>query len=180
MFKALRIKARLRRFARLHPRVNFTIRSTMMFMAAFGGAYGFLSGSRSEQSGYDPKAFALGASLLFAIACVALAMLSMRMRWLRHKMRKIALHNESLLDRNWELKEAEERARSLFESQSDLILRRDAEGRVTYANEACCTFAQTSRGELLGTVFAFEVLEQADAAVESDGTRVVGTAINRG
>ncbi len=172
MFKALRIKPRLRRFARLHPRVNFTIRSTLMFMAAFGGAYGFLSASRSEQSGYDPKAFALGASFLFAVACVALAMLSMRMRWLRHKMRKIALHNESLIDRNWELKEAEERARNLFESQGDLILRRDAEGRITYVNEACRSFAGKSRGELLGTTFAFDVLEQGDAAVESDGTRV--------
>ncbi|HEY0218918.1 MAG TPA: ATP-binding protein [Afipia sp.] len=172
MFQALRIKARRRRFARLHPRVNFAIRSTMMFMAAFGGAYGFLSGSRSENSGYDPRAFALGASLLFAIACVALAMLSMRMRWLRHKMSKIALHNESLIDRNWELKEAEERARNLFESQGDLVLRRDADGRVTYANEACCDFARKARSELLGTVFAFDILEQGDAAVESDGTRV--------
>lgn len=172
MLKALRIKARLRRFARRHPRVNFAIRSTMMFMAAFGGAFGFLSGSLSARSGYDPNAFALGASFLFAVACVALAMLSMRMRWLRHKMRKIALHNESLIDRNWELKEAEERAQNLFESQSDLVLRRDAQGRITYANEACRIFVQKERNELLGTAFAFEVLEQGDAAVEADGTRV--------
>ncbi|HEY0233795.1 MAG TPA: ATP-binding protein [Afipia sp.] len=172
MLKTLRIKARLRRFARLHPRVNFAIRSTVMFMAAFGGAYGFLSASRSDRSGYDPKAFAIGASFLFAVACVALAMLSMRMRWLRHKMRKIALHNESLIDRNWELKEAEERARNLFELQSDLILRRNAEGRITYVNEACRAFTQKTRSELLGTMFAFEVLEQGDAAVEPDGTRV--------
>lgn len=172
MFKALRIKARLRRFARLHPRVNFAIRSTTMVMAAFGGAYGFIAGSRSEQSGYDPEAFAFGASFLFAIACIALAMLSMRMRWLRQKMRKIALHNESLIDRNWELKEAEERARNLFESQSDLILRRNIEGRITYANAACCDFAGKPRGELIGTNFVFQAIEQGDAAVESDGTRV--------
>ncbi|RTL53919.1 MAG: PAS domain-containing sensor histidine kinase [Bradyrhizobiaceae bacterium] len=172
MFKSLRIKARLRRFARFHPRVNFAIRSTIMFMAAFGGAYGFLSASRSEQSGYDPRAFALGASFLFAVACVALAMLSMRMRWLRHKMRKIALHNESLIDRNWELKEAEERARNLFESQGDLILRRDAEGRITYINKACLDFIQKPRREIVNTTFAFDILEQGEAAIETDGTRV--------
>jgi len=51
--------------------------------------------------------FAIGASFLFALACVALATLSMRLRWMRKRMRKIALHNEALADRNWELKEAE-------------------------------------------------------------------------
>ena len=36
----------------------------------------------------------------------------------------MALHNEALVDRNWELQEAEQRARSLFESQGDLIVLR--------------------------------------------------------
>ncbi len=172
MFQSLRIKARLRRLSRAHPRITFAIRSTMMFMAAFGGSYGFITGSRSENSGYDPNTFAIGASFLFALACVALAMLSMRMRWLRHKMRKIALHNEALIDRNWELKEAEERIRGLFEAQGDLILRRTADGHMTYVNEACCAFTKKSRGELLGTEFTFTVLEQGDAAIEPDGTRI--------
>ena len=34
----------------------------MIFSAAFGGAYGFIAGSKSEGSGYDPHAFAIGAS----------------------------------------------------------------------------------------------------------------------
>ena len=67
----------------------------MIFSAAFGGAYGFISGSRSEISGYDPNAFAIGVSFLFALACVALATLSIRLRLMREKMRKIALHNEA-------------------------------------------------------------------------------------
>ena len=61
-----------------------------------------------EHSGYNPHAFAIGASFLFAIACVALATLSIRLRCVRRKMRKIVLHNEALADRNWELKEAED------------------------------------------------------------------------
>ena len=88
--------------------------------------------ARSENSGYDPHAFAIGAAFLFAIACVALATFSVRLRLMRKKMRKVALHNEALADRNWELQEAEQRARSLFESQGDLIVLRDAEGRITY------------------------------------------------
>ena len=66
MDRAFRIKIRIRRFTRRHPWLTFAIRSFMIFSAAFGGAYGFIAGSRSESSGYDPHAFAIGASFLFA------------------------------------------------------------------------------------------------------------------
>src|SRR5260221_7181416 len=133
MGRVFRIKMHIRRFTRRHPWLTFAIRSFMIFSAAFGGAYGFISASRSENSGYNPHAFAIGASFLFAIACLGLATLSVRLRLLRKKMRKIALHNEALADRNWELQEAEGRARSLFESQGDLIVMRDADSRITFA-----------------------------------------------
>src|SRR3954451_347254 len=145
MGRVFRIRTRIRRFARHYPRTGFAIRSLVIFSAAFGGAYGFIAGSRSEGSGYNPHAFAIGASLLFALACVALATLSVRLRWIRKRMRKLALHNEALADRNWELKEAEERARTLFESQGDLIVLRDAEGCITFANDAWCALAQQPR-----------------------------------
>src|ERR1700754_794543 len=102
MGRVFRIRTRIRRFVRLYPRVIFAIRSFTVFSAAFGGAYGFIAGSRSESSGYDPHAFAIGASLLFALACAALAALSMRLRFTTRRMRKLALHNEALVDRNWE------------------------------------------------------------------------------
>ncbi|MEH2511463.1 PAS domain S-box-containing protein [Nitrobacteraceae bacterium AZCC 1564] len=170
--RGLRIRTRLRRFARVHPRINFAIRSVMIFMAAFGGAFGFVSGSRQDVSGYDPQAFAMGASFLFALACLGLAIQSMRLRWMRQKVRRIELHNEALVDRNWELKEAEERARFLFESQTDLIVLRDSDGRITSVNEAYCALAQKSREALIGTPFTLPVLEQGDAAVEANGVRV--------
>src|SRR3954453_20273402 len=172
MGRALRIKLRIRRFSRRHPWLIFTVRSFMIFSAAFGGAYGFITGSRSEGSGYDAHAFAIGASFLFAIACVALATLSIRLRLMRRKMRKLAMHNEALADRNWELQEAEQRARSLFESQGALIVLRDAEGCITFANDAYCELAQHSRDVLVGSKFALAVLEQGEAAVQADGTRV--------
>lgn len=172
MLRALRIRSRLRRLSRRYSRISFIVRSVMIFSAAFGGAYGFISGSRSEESGYDPQAFALGASFLFALACLALATLSMRMRWLKKKMRKIEMHNESLVDRNWELKGAEEHARSLFESQSDLIVLRDSDGIITSANDAYCNLAHKSRESLIGTRFTLPVLVQGAAAVEPNGARV--------
>src|SRR3977135_870613 len=172
MGRALRIKLRIRRFSRRHPWLIFTVRSFMIFSAAFGGAYGFISGSRAEGSGYDAHAFAIGASFLFAIACVALATLSFRLRWMRQKIRKVALHNEALADRNWELQEAEQRARYLFESQGDLIALRDAKGRITFANDAYCELAGQPRSALLGSPFTPVILEQGDTALERNGTRI--------
>ena len=144
----------------------------MIFSAAFGGAYGFIAGSRSESSGYNPHAFAIGASFLFAAACVALATLSIRLRWISKRLRKIALHNEALADRNWELKEAEERARSLFESQADLIVLRDPDGCITFVNDAYCELAQQPRSALIGSRFSLDILEQGETAFETSGTRI--------
>src|SRR5580704_9410978 len=43
---------------------------------------------------------------------------------------------ERLRDEIWQARESEERFRSLIEGQNDLILRRDQEGRIVYANAA--------------------------------------------
>lgn len=172
MGRTFRIKVRMRRFRRQHPKIAFAIRSFMIFSATFGGAYGFVTGSRAPNSGYDPNTFAIGASFLFALACLGLATLSMRLRFVAKRMRKLAAHNEALIDRNWELKEAEERARSLFESQGDLIVLRDHHGRITFANDAYCALAGQTRSALVGTRFDFDVMEQGDSARESNGTRI--------
>jgi PAS domain S-box-containing protein len=172
MGRVYRIRLNIRRFWRRHPWLAFSLRSFMIFSAAFGGAYGFITGSRSEGSGYNPHAFAIGASFLFAIACVALATLSFRLRWMKQKFRKVALHSETLADRNWELQEAEQRARSLFESQGDLIVLRDAEGRISFVNDAFCELAGQKADTLIGSKFTLAVLEQGDTAIESSGTRI--------
>jgi PAS domain-containing protein len=149
MWRGFRIKLRLRSLARRYPRTRRVIRWGMLLSATSGGAYGFINGARSGAVPYDPQAFAIGATFLFTLSCLALAILSMRMRWLRRKMKKIETHNEALTDRNWELKEAEERARSLFESQSDLIVLRDGDGLITSANDAYCGLARKSRDVLI-------------------------------
>lgn len=172
MERTYRIKLAFRRFGRRHPWLTFTVRSFLIFSVVFGGAYGFIAGSKSENSGYDPHAFAIGVAFLFAIACVALATFSVRFRLLRKKMRKLALHNEALADRNWELQESEQRTRRLFESQGDLIVLRDAEGRITFVNDAYCELAQMPRDQLIGSRFVLSVLEQGDIALEPNGTRI--------
>lgn len=166
------LRLTLRRLARRHRRIVSAIRYLFVFMATFGAAYGFVRGSVSETAGYDPQAFALGISFLFALACLGLAILSMRIRWLKKNMRKLAAHNEALIDRNWELKEAEERARSLLESQGDLIALRDVQGRLTFVNDTFCRYAGKPRGDLLGSRAVLPVIEQGDETTEPDGSRV--------
>ncbi len=172
MGASFRIRLRLRRFTRRHHTLFTILRSAMIFMAGFGGAYGFIKASLSETSGYNPHAFAIGASFLFALACVGLATLSMRLRFMRKKMHKLALHNEVLADRNWELQEAEQRARSLFEQQGDLIVMRESDGTIIFVNDAYCRMAGLDRENLLGSQFSFDLLEQGDSALEPSGTRV--------
>ncbi|NEU99050.1 PAS domain-containing hybrid sensor histidine kinase/response regulator [Bradyrhizobium uaiense] len=172
MGRFFRIKLRFRRFLRRHSWVATIVRSFTIFSVAFGGAFGFISGALSEHSGYDPNAFAIGVSFLFALACLWIVTLGIRLRLMRRRLRTIAMHNEAMADRNWELQEAEQRASTLFEAQDDLIVLRDLDGLITYANDAYCELAQTSRSELIGSTATLKVLEQGDTALESSGTRV--------
>ncbi len=169
---AVRFRAARRRLAARYPRIAAAIKWASLFSAAFGGTYGFITGAASEEARYNPHDFAIGVSLLFAIACVAIVALNMRLRWMKKAMRDIVLRSEAMSDRNWELKEAEERARSLFETQGDLIVLRDATGKITFANDAYCVLAQRPREQLIGTAFALEIIAQGEIATSADGTRM--------
>ncbi|MDQ8732190.1 response regulator [Bradyrhizobium sp. LHD-71] len=170
MTPGLRVRLLLRRFARRYPRLNSAIRAAFYFSIAFGAAFGFIAGARAQD--YDPQAFAVGMSFLFAVACAALAIQNMRLRWVRRQARNIKAHSEALADRNWELQEAEERARHLFEVQGDFVVRRDDQGRITFVNDAFCQLVGVPRGLLIGSEFQIAAIEQAPAAKEANGTRV--------
>ncbi len=170
MTPGVRVRLLLRRFSRRYPRLTSIIRAFLYFSMAFGGAFGFITGARSQD--YNPHTFAVGVSFLFAVACTALAIQNVRFRWLRRQVRKIAAQNEALADRNWELKDAEERARHLFEAQGDFIVRRDGDGRITFVNDAWCQLVGRPREALVGSDVQLEVIEQAVSAMEADGTRV--------
>src|SRR5512140_3181418 len=79
---------------------------------------------------------------------------------------------EALADENWRLREDEERAKSLLEAQGDLIVRRDAAGRISFVNDAFCALAARAPADLVDSSFAFTVLEQGGASLLPDGTRV--------
>jgi PAS domain S-box-containing protein len=115
--------------------------------------------------------------LVAALAVAALAggvaaWLFHRNRMLRADVHRMEQRSEELADRNWELKETEERARSFLEAQGDFILRRDTAGHITYANDAFCRLAGQPREILLGSGFVLPLLEQGDSALSPDGTRM--------
>ncbi len=146
-------------------------RSTVVTLSVISGALGFYAGIQASRADYDPHAFALGAAALFATACVVIAGLLMQRRSAKAARRELEVRIEELSDRNWELREAEVRARGLLEAQGDLIVRRDPSGRLTYANDAYCQLAGQSRADLIGRSATLPVLEQGDITVLADGTR---------
>ena len=147
-------------------------RAVMTTLAVVSGALGFLTGIRISHSNYDPYAYATGVGALFAAACAIIAFMMVRRRVLLERLRRTEARAEELADRNWELREAEERARSLLEAQGDLIVRRDASACVTYANDAFCALAGRKRDELIGQAVELPVLEQGELSVLADGTRM--------
>ena len=113
------------------------------------------------------------------IACGALLAAGGLVVWLLYRNRTLHGHlrrfeqrNEELADRNWELRETEERARSFLEAQGDFIVRRDADGCITYANDAFCALAERDRELLLGSDFVLPLLEQGNSAFSPDGARI--------
>nr|WP_274630389.1 PAS domain-containing sensor histidine kinase [Mesorhizobium shangrilense] len=83
--------------------------------------------------------------IVIGLATCALAGLFMLNRTVRREKRMATLfddseaqsraHIETLADRVWELQESEERFRGLIDALGDLVIHRDREGRIVYANK---------------------------------------------
>jgi PAS domain S-box-containing protein len=105
-------------------------------------------------------------------ALTALAFALFRCWRLQAKVAALESEVEDLSDRHWEMKEATERTRSLLDAQGDVIVRRDSDGLVTYANDAFCTLLGLPRERILGRLVELRVIEQGEPAVLADGTRM--------
>ncbi len=79
---------------------------------------------------------------------------------------------ESLKDLQWEVRERETRYRDLLDHQGDVILRRDADQRLSFVNDAFCRTFGLTRDAALGQVFQLPVVgaeQDAPAAWPRDG-----------
>ena len=65
---------------------------------------------------------------------------------------------ESLKDLQWEVREREARYRDLLDHQGDVILRCDAEQRLSFVNDAFCRTFGLTRDAALGQVFQLSIL----------------------
>ena len=139
---------------------------------SFAAAFGFLAAMRNPGANYDPHMFAIGAAALFGAACGAMGLFFSHAQRLKQELRVLQQRAEELADRNWELKESEERAKSFLAAQGDVIVRRDADGRITYVNDAFCKLAGRARHQLIGATFELPVLERGAAVHAPDGTRI--------
>ena len=170
----------IRKSARNRAALVLFGRAVMTTLAVVSAGLGFFAGIRFKSSTYDPYAYATGVGALFAAACAIIAFMLIRRRAGVEKIRALEARLDELTDHNWELREAEGHARSLLEAQGDMIVRRDANGCITYANDAFCSLAGRKRDALLGNRFQLPVLEQSEIAVLDDGTRVYDQRIANG
>lgn len=67
---------------------------------------------------------------------------------------------EELQDVQWVMRETEARYRDLLDCQSDIILRRNSDGHLTFVNRSFCTTFGVTADEVLGTAFSPVVLEE--------------------
>jgi PAS domain S-box-containing protein len=139
---------------------------------SFGVAFGFLSGASAPGTHYDPYLFAIGVAALFGAACGAIGILLSRIHQMKAELRRIEARLEEAADRTWEIQEAQERAKSFFEAQGDVIVRRDGGGAITYANDAFCALAGCAREDLLATTFTLPAEDHGETATLPDGTRM--------
>jgi PAS domain S-box-containing protein len=158
--------------------LSLIVRGAAVTSMSFGITFGFLSGATGQGAHYDPNTFAIGVSTLFGAACGTIGILLSRVRQMKRELRGLEARLDEAADRNWEIREAEERANSFFEAQDDVIVRRDGNGAITYVNDAFCRLAGRERDSLLATAFALPVLEHGETMLLADGTRAFDQKIS--
>ena len=112
----------------------------------------------------DPRDLAVALALLVAAASLAFA-------WTRRGRAGAPNDSEHLHDRIWQISESEDRYRALVEATTDIIVQRDAAGRITFANESYAALFDRTPRAMLGTTRDLDVLETAGAETGPDGVR---------
>ena len=80
---------------------------------------------------------------------------------------------EHLQDRIWRIAESEERYRALVEATTEIIVQRDAQGRITFANAGFARLVGAEPFALVGATTQVEILEQGVLHQRPDGVRQI-------
>jgi PAS domain S-box-containing protein len=128
-------------------------------------------------SGFDLSHLLL--ALLFLGALAAALLFAVRLRRAESRAGRLAAGQEELADQLFAAAERLERQRQLIENQSDLVVSRDAGGRIVMANDAYARAASLPAERLIGSDFEFETPRDGPLAAGAgpDGeARAVRTA----
>ena len=79
--------------------------------------------------------------------------------------------NERLQDRIWRISESEDRYRALVAATTEIIVQRDARGRITYANDEFARLLDCEPLNLLGAQTDLEILDRNAVEIGQDGVR---------
>ncbi|PDQ20523.1 hybrid sensor histidine kinase/response regulator [Mesorhizobium sanjuanii] len=107
-----------------------------------------------------------GAPIFITVGLLAtgIAGIAMHLRAKRTERRTVALLDETtarsraeietLADRMWEMQESEERFRGLIDALGDLVVHRDRDGHIVYANKVFADLVETDQRDLAGKTLA--------------------------
>ena len=115
-----------------------------------------------------PVAVVLGAVSLWGASRIDTGRYRARLDALLGEKRELAATLERIADTAWELRESEERYRSLIDAQGDLVVHRDADGRITFVNAAFLRAFGVGERDILGRPLSLAPLEEER---ETDGDR---------
>jgi PAS domain S-box-containing protein len=155
-----------------HAHTARRTRLPILLLAGAGAALGVLVIALTAPRDQGIYLSAIIVPGLLVAAGLAIAYLVYRLQALTAGIRTLERRTDELADRNWELRESEERARGFLEAQGDLIVRRTRNGTITYVNDAYCRLINRRAEALVGTDAVPEILEQGDTAMLRDGSRV--------
>ena len=113
------------------------------------------------------------AGLLAGLLVFALAALWNHHRTVRNTSGRVAALEAAIEARDdviWSLEERLANANELVDAQGDLVLREDAEGRVTHASAAVCALLGKKAADIAGQPLAIRVIAQGERATLADGS----------
>jgi PAS domain S-box-containing protein len=108
-----------------------------------------------------PVAVILGAIALWGASRIDLVRFRARLDALSGEKEELAARLERSADTAWELRESEERYRSLIDAQGDLVVHRDAGGRVTFVNPAFLKAFAAEAPDVVGKPLSLAPIEEA-------------------
>ena len=122
----------------------FDLRALLPFLVILAGSlYVTLSGTSGVSAG--------AATLLTAcLGALSFLLISIHNNLRSQSKSSLQERFEILEDKAWELRESEERYRTLAEAFGDILVMRNREGRITYCNDAFAEILDMTSDELLG------------------------------